>query len=206
MNRFKKFKINLKDKDLQTVLNSSALLGVWLLVLTIVVFVMKLPKVLFKLPGPPYCAVNLLKKKKKFRKSSHFRFSNKIASAASFNVLFFFFSGCSCKISAQKSPKTDKNWWFVMNWLPKHKKFCSEKSKNGRNLVTCHELIAKNGQNLRNSAQKSPKMDEIWWLVMNWLPRMVKNRGYFVYCPIQVTWLFSNLNLQKVRLTWVRLG
>ena len=58
--------------------------------------------------------------KKKFRKSSHFRFSNKIASAASFNVLcFFFFSGCSCKISAQKSPK------------------------NGQKLVICHELIAK---------------------------------------------------------------
>ena len=40
--------------------------------------------------------------------------------------------------------------------------FCSEKSKNGQKLVICHELIAKNGQNLRNSAQKSPKMDEIW--------------------------------------------
>jgi hypothetical protein len=56
----------------------------------------------------------------------------------SFNK-FFFFSGCSCNISDQKSPKMDENWLFVMNQLLPQ---------------------SKNGQNLRNSDQKSPKMDE----------------------------------------------
>ena len=125
---------------------------------------------------------------------------------------FFSFQDVHARFLIRKVQKRTKigdlSWIDCQEW-PKLTKFWSEKSKNGRKLVICHELIAKNGQNLRNSDQKCPKMDENWWYVMNWLLPQSKNGQklwIFVYCPIQVTWLFSNLNLHKVRLTWVRLG
>ena len=64
--------------------------------------------------------------------------------------------------------------------------FWSEKSKNGRKLVICHELIAKNGQNLRNSAQKSPKMDENSRILLNQLLTQSKNG--------QKSWIFCLLS------------